>query len=68
MPDLGLAYQAFNHIPQQYLCDAVVSGAVIAAQIYGDGCYWENVGEQRQAIPDSAGWHGDEISLVVQSS
>ena len=34
MPELGPAYRAFSRIREEYACDAVISGATTAAEIY----------------------------------
>ena len=37
LPELRSAYQEFARIRQEYACDAVISGAATAAEIYADG-------------------------------
>lgn len=37
MPELGPAYRAFSRIREEYACDAVISGATTAAEIYRGG-------------------------------
>ena len=37
MPELGFAYRAFARIREEYACDAVISGATTAAEIYRGG-------------------------------
>ena len=36
MPELRPAYQAFTRIREEYACDAVISGATTAAEIYAN--------------------------------
>ena len=37
LPELGPAYRAFSRIREDYACDAVISGATTAAEIYRGG-------------------------------
>ena len=37
LPELGAAYRAFSRIREEYACDAVISGATTAAEIYRSG-------------------------------
>lgn len=37
VPEMGSAYRAFAHIREEYACDAVISGATTAAEIYRGG-------------------------------
>ena len=37
MPELGPAYRAFSRIREEYACEAVISGATTAAEIYRGG-------------------------------
>lgn len=50
MPELHSVREELSKIRREYGCDAVLNGAVTAAEIYADG-YWETEGETGKAYP-----------------
>lgn len=66
MPELRSAYQAFARIREEYACDAVISGATTAAEIYTDG-FADKLPDGQKAYPrtDWQAAKADKYAVVI---
>ncbi|MBQ9264255.1 MAG: RibD family protein [Clostridia bacterium] len=66
LPELRPAYQAFARIRQEYACNAVISGATTAAEIYTDG-FVEKLPDVQKAYPrtDWQATKADMYAVVI---
>ena len=69
MPELGPAFRAFARIREEYACDAVVSGATTAAEIYGGG-YIGNLPKASERWPreDRKAASAEKYAVVIDGA
>lgn len=66
LPELRSAYQEFARIREEYACDAIISGATTAAEIYTDG-FVEKLPDTQEIYP-RADWQAakaDKYAVVI---
>ena len=69
MPELGPAYRAFSRIREEYACDAVISGATTAAEIYR-GRFVDNLPTSSERWPrtDWKARQADRYAVVIDGT
>ena len=69
MPELGPAYKAFSRIREEYACDAVISGATTAAEIYR-GRFVDNLPTSSERWPrtDWKARQADRYAVVIDGT
>ena len=66
MPELRPAYQAFTRIREEYACDAVISGAVTASEIYANSLAYD-LPEAKETYPrtDWQAAKADKYAVII---
>ena len=69
LPDLSPAYRAFSRIREEYACDAVISGATTAAEIYR-GRFVDNLPTSSERWPrtDWKARQADRYAVVIDGT
>jgi len=69
VPELGPAYRAFSRIREEYACDAVISGATTAAEIYR-GRFVDNLPTSSERWPrtDWKARQADRYAVVIDGT
>jgi riboflavin biosynthesis pyrimidine reductase len=69
LPELSPAYRAFSRIREEYACDAVISGATTAAEIYR-GRFVDNLPTSSERLPrtDWKARQADRYAVVIDGT
>ena len=69
VPEIGSAYRAFSRIREEYACDAVISGATTAAEIYR-GRFVDNLPTSSERWPrtDWKARQADRYAVVIDGT
>ena len=69
VPEIGSAYRAFSRIREEYACDAVISGATTAAEIYrGRFVYNLPTSSERWPRTDWKARQADRYAVVIDGT